>query len=390
MLVILLCAAFLTAPASPAPAIELPVIEHLPDPFLFADGHRVATQQDWQARRTAIIDLLLTYQYGHIPPPPGNVHVTEELDSGLRFEDKVRYRKVRLGFGPDAKLKMTTYLYLPAQGKGPFPILVRFGHDESKFMPFIENGYAYACFEQTELDPDTEGYDEVGPAQRAYPDCDWGSIAVWAWGASRVMDWIETLPDVEASKSIITGHSRTGKAALLAGALDKRFAMVVPNGSGCGGAAAYRIKVADSETLELITRPGRFMSWFQEDFGRFGGKENRLPFDQHFLRALVAPRLLLTTDALGDTWCNPPGTQAAWLGAQPVFDFLGVPDHNRCHFREGSHDQTEEDYQVLLEVAQWYFKGIALTRDFSTLPVPDYKRGWTWTEPGKSPHVSEK
>ena len=148
-------------------------------------------------------------------------------------------------------------------------------------------------------------YDVPGPAQMAYPEYDWASLAVWAWGASRVLDYLATRPDINADQAVITGHSRTGKAALLAGALDDRFALVVPNGSGCGGAGTYRNAPKGVETLKLITLPNRWKSWLQKDFGRFGDQEARLPFDQHFMRALVAPRPVLSTDGLDDRWANP-------------------------------------------------------------------------------------
>jgi len=199
-----------------------------------------------------------------------------------------------------------------------------------------------------------------------------------------VLDYLETVPVIDVEQSVITGHSRTGKAALLAGALDERFAMVVPNGSGCGGAGAFRDAEAGVETLELITLKGRWKSWFNSNFGAFGKSVDRLPFDQHFMRALIAPRVLLSTDGLDDQWANPRGTQKAWMAAQPVFDFLGVPERNLCHFREGGHDQREEDLEVLLDVADWRFRNQSMTIDFSLRPDPDMKRDWNWRVPSSS------
>jgi len=144
----------------------------------------------------------------------------------------------------------------------------------------------------------------------------------------------------------------------------------VPNGSGCGGAGCFRVMGPNSETLELITSPKRFKSWFQQDFGKYGNREDELPFDQHFVKALVAPRLLLSTDALGDLWANPLGTQATYLAAQPVFDLLGAPANNALHFREGGHDQTAEDYAALLDFADLQFRGKKSDRNFDVLPFP--------------------
>ena len=360
---------------------DFPIVEELPDPFLFQDGRRVRTPEDWRERREEIRELILRYEYGHMPPAPGNVRVDEELASAVRFGGSTLYKELRLSMSPGNKLTTMVRLYIPKDGTGPYPAVLRLGLDDRYAKMLNRRGYAYACFEHTDLDPDTEGHDVRGPAQMAYPEYDWGSLAVWAWGASRVLDYLETRPDIDTDQVVITGHSRTGKVALLAGALDERFALVVPNGSGCGGAGCYRDAKKGVETLELITLPSRWKSWLQEGFGRFSGKESRLPFDQHFLRALVAPRPVLSTDGLSDGWANPPGTQAVWMGAQPVFDFLGVGANNLCHFRPGGHDQAPVDYEVLLDVADHYFKGTAMSSDFSALPDPAFAPTWPWQAP---------
>ena len=358
---------------------SLAVVEEMPDPFLFQDGRRVETGKDWQERRKEILKLVLKYQYGRVPPAPGNVQVDGEPE--VLEDDEAVHRILRLTMGPENKLSIGVHLYFPKTANPPYPVVVRFGID-GRIAPVLNRrGYAYACFEHVDLDPDTEGYDVVGPAQLAYPDYDWASLAVWAWGAGRVADYLVTLPEINANQMIITGHSRTGKAALLAGVLDERFALVVPNGSGCGGAGAYRDAKEGVETLKLITLESRFKSWLQKDFGLFSDKESHLPFDQHFMRALIAPRPILSTEGLADEWSNPPGTQVAWMAAQPVFEFLGVPQFNLCHFREGGHSQAPLDFRVLLDVADWHFKGLPLTREFTAFPDPDYKPTWSWKAP---------
>jgi len=343
----------------------------LPDPLVFQSGAPVASTDRWPARREEMRQLLLQYEYGHVPPAPGNVALDATLESGERFDGASAFRSLRLRFGPDESLTTTVHLYVPADATGSLPVILRFGLGGEHARTANARGYAFVCFEQTSLDPDTEGHDVVGPAQAAYPDQDWGSIAVWAWGASRVLDYLETLPEIDGERAAVTGHSRTGKAALLAGALDERFALVVPNGSGAGGAALFRDPPKGVETLELITRADRFKSWFHAEFGKFADRENELPFDQHFLRALIAPRAVLSTDAFGDRWCNPQGTQGAWRAAQPVFDFLGVPDHNLIHMREDNHDQLEEDFAVLLDVADHILRSMPQKRDCRRAPFPE-------------------
>ncbi|MCP4639366.1 MAG: hypothetical protein GY851_02985 [bacterium] len=381
MTIAVLMMSMLHAQADDTVVERFPLIEELPDPFLFQDGRRVQTREDWAERRKEMLDLVLHHQYGRVPAAPGNVQVHEVLGTSKDEYNGVDCTTLRLSMGPDNRILTTVHTYIPNAAEGPFLVVVRFGIDSGPVPWLAKRGYAYACFEHRELDADTEGYDTPGPAQMLYPDHDWASLAVWAWGASRVLDYLETLPTVDTTKSVITGHSRTGKAALLAGVLDERFAVVVPNGSGCGGAAAFRGAKKGVETLRLIALPHRFKSWFQRDFGRFSNKEARLPFDQHFMRAMVAPRMVVSTDGLDDEWANPPGTQAAWMGAQPVFDFLAVPGNNRCHFREGGHDQLQPDYEVLLDVADHVFKDAPLTRSFDTMPVPDMKPTWDWRRP---------
>lgn len=340
----------LAMPSSADPA-------ELPDPLRFADGRAVTSAAEWPARRAEMVSLVLDHEYGRVPPSPGNVRLMSTLEEGEQFDGRAAFRAVTLGFGPEHQLGTTAHLYLPVGAKKPSPVILRFGLGGEHAEAAIKAGFAFVAFEQTMLDPDTEGYDEVGPAQVAYPEYDWGSVAVWAWCASRVLDYAVTLPEIDGERTVITGHSRTGKAALLAGALDERFALVVPNGSGAGGAALFRHAPKGVETLALITEPARFKSWFKADFGQYGDDVNRLPLDQHFMRALVAPRAVLSTDARGDRWANPEGVELAWRAALPVFELLGVPERNLMVLREGGHDQLAPDFAALLEAATRLFGG---------------------------------
>jgi hypothetical protein len=206
-------------------------------------------------------------------------------------------------------------------------------------------------------DLDLDQNNSIGPAQNAWPDEDWATLAVWAWGAMRVVDYLETRKEVDRKHIAINGHSRGGKVALLAGALDERFSLVAPNGSGCGGAGSYRILDQKCETLEAITDPKRFSYWFHSRLRWFAGHEDQLPFDQHFLKALIAPRALLCTDSLDDHWANPIGTEATSLAAQKVFTLFNAAEKNGLHFRRGPHDSTQEDWKALLDFAEWHFRG---------------------------------
>ncbi|MFT7641107.1 MAG: hypothetical protein ACI9G1_002852 [Pirellulaceae bacterium] len=277
---------------SPPPLDSLPVIDGLPDLFQFADGSPVESEEDWNRRRQEIKAMMLYYQYGSIPPRPDRVTATEQTrkphKSGFGWEERAT-----LVIGSKKKLRMRIAIYTPSK-QGPFPVIIReegtLGRTKQVPM-FLKNGYMFIEYARHELDPDMK--DVVGPAQRAYPDYDWATLAVWAWAGMRVVDYLESRPDVDLKRIGITGHSRGGKMALLAGALDERFALVVPNGSGAGGAGAYRILGPGAESLGMNDKP----HWYHQRIRWFDQQENLLPFDQHFLKALVAPRALLCTES---------------------------------------------------------------------------------------------
>lgn len=370
--------------AEPWPSVDqLPVVEGLPDPFLMRDGSRVATLDDWRNRRDEIIDTLLHYEYGHVPPAPDNLRVNQEsVEAAL--DGAAVLKRVTLFFGPGDGLRMRAGMYAPAAGDGPFPVILAIEPVwDAAFLPLarkmVERGYILAGYECFDLDQDNaDRSDGVHPL---YPDYDWATIAAWAWGASRMVDYLRTQDAVHSERIALTGHSRRGKTALLAGALDERIALVAPHASGAGGAGSYRIQPAKSETLDDITSPERFHYWFSPRLREFAGKEDRLPFDQHFLKALVAPRALISLEARDDLWANPLGTQQTHLAAQPVFDWLGAPDHNAFFIRPGGHDTTMDDWEALLDYADYVFFGRPTTKDFKMRPFPDAPKPFSWHAP---------
>jgi hypothetical protein len=361
---------------------ELPEIKELPNPFIMNDGTPVKTEADWAKRREQIKAMMLYYQYGQMPPAPKNISA-EELSSQTVYDGAATKKHILLSMGPDKRIKVNVGMIIP-KGKGPFPVILR--NDSAIFnVPIadevVKRGYIVADYARTDLDPDENNV--VGPAQAAYPDYDWATLAVWAWGGMRVIDYLMTLEPVNKDKIAFTGHSRGGKTALLAGAFDERIALVAPNGSGCGGAGCYRFEGEKSESLERITAPDRFSYWFVPRFRDFAGKETRLPFDQHFLKVLVAPRSLVSVDALGDLWANPYGTQQSHRGAQPVFEFLGAGDKLGIYFRTGGHAQNEDDWRTLADFADKIFFGKtpASGKRFDQLPFPDAPKPFSWIVP---------
>ncbi len=359
---------------------KLPEISQLPDPFLFTSGRRVDNRKQWRKRREEIKEILLRYEYGHTAPAPEKWSA-REVSSKTWLGGRMTLVAMTLDTGAGNSLDMAVHVYRPA-GDGPFPAVLNIGDDGSKAAVAFARGYMLVtCSPEVDLDPDTEGREIAGPAQLACPTCDWGSLAVWAWGASRAMDYLQTRRDVQSDHVIVRGHSRMGKAALLAGALDERFAMVAPNGSGTGGASAYRVRSSGAETLASITSPKRFASWFQRDFGRFGDRVDRLPFDQHWLLALVAPRPLLSTEAEQDRWANPRGNQAAVEAARHVYRFLGAADHIGIRIRPGGHENLDEDWHATLDFADWKLFGVATRRRFDHRWDTNYTPTYDWSLP---------
>ncbi len=359
------------------------IIKSLPDPFLFNNGTRVSTPQEWQIRRTEIKDLLQSIEYGTIPERPDAILATEVssevLDNGTK--KSIVLSITPFNSTPSVVLNMTIWVYTPNIA-GPLPVVVKVspegtGTQEPIADIIMSREYMYVCYNHIELDPDTKGYDIVGPAQTAYSSHSWGSLGVWAWGGSRVVDyligepWVDApsgIPDADSTKIIITGHSRRGKTALLAGAMDERFAMVVPNGSGCGGTGSFLVQGSVCEKIKYITSEKNYKSWFKEDFNQFSRKEKDLTFDQHFLCALVAPRVLMSTSALQDYWANPSGTQTIYKATDIIYEFLGAQEKLGNHYRKGKHAFKEEDFGVLLDFADLHLMGKNITGDFYMTP----------------------
>ena len=347
------------------PVEKLPVISELPDPLLLPNGKRVQTKQEWEQHRATLLALILHYEYGELPPVAKNVSGTL-LASRTLVEARATEQEVLLTMGPEQAIKTHLFLTIP-EGKGPFPVIIRgdlgWGRVEpASVAEVVKRGYILAEFSRVEIAPDSA---EIGGVYAAYPDYTGGRLAAWAWGYHRVVDYLLTLPEVDKNHLAITGHSRGGKATLLAGITDTRIALVAPNNSGCGGAGCYRFQAEKSEDIVAILK--NFPFWFQPHFSDFIGKVDRLPFDQHTLKALVAPRALLTTEALGDLWANPQGTQHSHIAAKKVFDFLGVGNRLGIHFREGGHEQNLEDWKTLLDFADQQFFGKAVERHFDRL-----------------------
>ncbi len=364
-----------------APVEKLPAVRELPDPFLFMDGTRVKGKRDWARRRKELKELIQYYGYGHLPPAGGRVTAQEESSKRIEATGATE-RTLTLSMGPRGGIKTSLVLTVP-EGKGPFPAIIVgdlcWGRQSPEIAAEVtRRGYILAEFDRTDVVPDKE--DRTTGLRGLYPNGDFGALAAWAWGFHRVVDYLRTLPEVDDRRIAVTGHSRGGKAALLAGALDERIALTAPNNSGCMGAGCTRLLFGQCESLQAITRA--FPFWFTPRLAEFVGREDRLPFDQHSLKALVAPRALLSTEGLGDLWANPQGTQATYQAAKVAYGFLDAGDRIGIVYRPGGHGHTLPDWQVLLDFADWQLLGKRPARRFAELAFPDGSReAFTWAAP---------
>ena len=358
-------------------------ISELPDPFRFAGGSRVRTPEEWKRRRRELLDQILDIEYGRLPPVPAR---TEGIPLSLhvvKYLGDARHEQYRLTTGPSPSISFVLNLLIP-KGDGPFPVILR-GDGcwrdarEGIASEVLKRGYILAEFNRTEIVPDrVESVRRTG-LRLVCPDGDYGALAAWAWGFHRCVDFLVTLEQVDAAHIAVTGHSRGGKTALLAGATDERIALTAPNNSGCGGAGCFRWPGPKCETMGVIVDKMGF--WFSPRLKEFVGREAELLFDQHSLKALVAPRALLSTEALGDLWANPSGTWQSHLAAREAYRFLSVGEKIGIWYREGGHEHGLADWQALLDFADWQFRGKRPATRFDINPFPNLPPAFSWSAP---------
>jgi len=200
----------------------------------------------------------------------------------------------------------------------------------------------------------------------SYPGYDWGLLRSWAWGASRVADFLESDSAIDRTKLIITGVSRTGKSAMVAAALDERF-MGAPVVTGGGGVGAYRFAgPRNSETLDIMER--KYPNWWSPNLHEFWGHREKLPFDQHWFLALCAPRPFIALEGDADTISYPEGIRQSILGARPAYALYGATDRLGVNYAPHAHAFTSDDWAAMLDFADKHLLGKPLPRTFDRFP----------------------
>ncbi len=328
---------------------SLPSIPDLPDPLTrneaLPDQTAITDPADWPARRKEIKQLFHKWMLGTVPPAPDAVHAEQQ---GERREKGITVRDVELRFGPGRKARMRMELWVPA-GDGPFPVLLA-PYDHRYWATYVvKRGYIACYYAGSDARDDTDTFLD------AYPNHDWSRLTRRAWGAGRCIDHLSTWPQVKAGQFAITGHSRNGKQALIAAALDPRIAVVVPTGSGACGAnpTRYYSDHTLGEGIENITRI--FPEWFHPRLRFFVGREHRLPIDMNLLVALSAPRPCMLGAGLNDGTEDIWALQQSYLSARRVYRLLGAEDALRIQWRPGPHEFPVDIIEGYLDWCDHHF-----------------------------------
>jgi hypothetical protein len=372
----------------------------LPDPLVMADGTPVRDAKRWQSRRAEILRLYESEIYGRIPPAaPAVTWQVTETDPGARDGAAVRRRVVgTMGQGADGpRINMT--VHTPAAATGPVPIilLVNFGggtpppappagaaqgrgrgpgfpSDPPVASEILARGWGYATVGYLDIQPDRANTWMDGVIGRTLkagqtqpgPD-EWGTIAAWSWGISRIIDYFETDKSVDAKRIAVQGHSRLGKTVLWASARDERIAAVFSSCSGEMGAALAR-----RDWGETVDDMAQNFPWqFAGNFQKYAGRWSDMPVDAHMLIALSAPRPVFVTGGTTDQWADPVGMFKAVVAAGPVYRLLGRKDAGATelppldtpltagdlgwHYHTGGHTATPADWNAFLQFLGKYF-----------------------------------
>jgi hypothetical protein len=415
-------AAMAQTPPLPDPA-ELPPLPAPPEVLVQQNGERVSTREQWEKQRVPELKRLFQhYEYGYLPAAPAKVEARLLREDRSAFGGKATLKEVTLTWGmPDMAIQLM--LVVPNARQKPAPVFLglnftgnhtlvsdpqvrlpdvwmseraagadhRAGdEDRGKHIDTwnieqtIDRGYAVATFFNGDVVPDNAKLAEAvlakfRGAEGERGPADAGTIAVWAWCLMRGVDYLVTDGDLDPKRIAVVGHSRNGKTALVAAAFDERIAMVIPSQAGCGGTAPCRVppelaalKADGRPTVETLSAiNGTFPHWFCGNFKKFNADPSKLPFDQHALIALCAPRPVLISNATGDVWANPPGQWEMLRAADPAYRLAAgegagaeaMPEEGKLlasrlgfFIRPGRHAMTKAEWDAWLDYADRWLR----------------------------------
>ena len=406
VIIALLSLLSLTGQAQPANPYELP------DPLRMEDGRIVRNKRQWiNERRPELMEMFRSQMFGREPGADvvSDMHFTVLEESKDAFGGLATRKQVKISFDKEENYYLVLLMYIPNNRKGPVPAFLganfKGNHatttDPAVLMPtpekiatyapnyqveprntnghrwpyeyILSHGYAVATYCYHDVDPDYHdgfhnGIHQLIDGEKTRNGESWGSISAWAWGLSRCLDYLETENAINAKKVAVVGHSRLGKTSLWAGATDQRFALVISNDSGCSGAAIARRKYG--ETVARICSV--FPHWFCTNYNAYGNREEKMPWDQHELIAMAAPRPVYVASASEDDWADPVGEYFSLVGAASVYKLFGydgitsttVPEIEHPvvvgrmghHIRRGPHNTTIYDWEQFISFADRFLK----------------------------------
>lgn len=376
----------------------------LPDPLLTTNGVKITDAESWyQTRRPEVLQMFEENVYGKAPRKPENLKFTV-FDKGTPVMDGKAIRKqIVISFGNEkTSPEINLLVYLPAKTVKPAPLLLNisflpnfsmvndpgikrgsyWNREHQKVLapennkerqliiePFIDKGIGVATVYYGDIEPDFEGGYKYGVrslylknGQKDESAGSWGAISAWAWGLSRVMDYIATDKQIDSKKVALQGMSRLGKTVLYTGAIDPRFALIIPCCSGEGGAALSRRDYG--ETIAHLVAPGRYAYQFCKNYQKYKDDPRLLPVDGHMLISLIAPRPMLLITGSTDGWSDPKGEFLAAQASAPVYRLFGrdapgtdeIPEPQKALFHtlgfymhEGGHAVLPSDYDIILQ-----------------------------------------
>ena len=356
----------------------------LPDLLVTESGRQVRNSRQWEkVRREELISIFESEMFGKVPGKPAGLHFSRICPDSLMYGGTAVRSRIRIYLDASETHSFDMLVHLPAKHEGKIPMFVGLNFypneecldpEKSEFSwPYeliTREGFGVAMVHHSSIEQDRRNFGAPSSADVRswyFPEDEWGAISAWAWGIGRMLDWCESSPEIDMDRIAVIGHSRLGKTALWAAAVDERIDLVVSNSSGCCGAALSRR--AYGETIGVIYE--KFPYWFIPHFYDYAGKENEFPTDQHALLALAAPRPLYVASAAGDHWADPIGEWLSAKEAAAVYELYGLKGLSSDHMipldhaddygtiayriREGVHAMWPDDWYDYLKFAKRQF-----------------------------------